>query len=61
MRNFILSSQVFFDRGSGRSKQFAFVDFNTEEAADICVKAWNNASMKRYPNRLTVCKYEAGH
>ena len=37
-RNFILSSIVFFDTDKKRSKQFAFVDFNTEDAANICVK-----------------------
>jgi RNA recognition motif-containing protein len=46
---------------TSRSKQFAFVDFNTAEAAEICIKAWNNASMKKHPNRLSVTKYEAAH
>ena len=60
-RNFILSSIVFFDTDKKRSKQFAFVDFNTEDAANICVKQWNNASMKKYPNRLQVTQYEKEH
>jgi len=52
---------VFWDKDTMRSKQFAFVDFNTESAADICLKAWNNHSMKKHPNRLTVDKYEKEH
>ena len=51
-RNFILSCIVFWDKETNRSKQFAFVDFNTENAADIAIKAWNNRSMKKHPNRL---------
>jgi len=60
-RNFILSSIVFWDKETRRSKQFAFVDFNTEDAANICVKQWNNSSMKKHPNRLIVTKYEKEH
>jgi hypothetical protein len=32
-KNFILSCMVFYDPVSQRPKQFAFVDFNTKEAA----------------------------
>jgi len=60
-RNFIISAIVFWDKNTRRSKQFAFVDFNTEDAAEICIKKWNNSSMKKYPNRLNVSKYEKEH
>jgi RNA recognition motif-containing protein len=60
-KNFILSSMVFHDPVTQRPKQFAFVDFNTKEAAQICVKAWNTRCMKKFPNRLMVTIYEEKH
>jgi RNA recognition motif-containing protein len=58
-KNFILSCCVFYDPVTSRPKQFAFVDFSTEEAADLCIKAWNNKSMKKFPNRLVATYYDA--
>lgn len=39
------------------SKRFAFVDFSSKEAAELCINAWNNNCMKRYPNRLCVTMF----
>ena len=61
VKNFIVSCCVFFDPVTSRPKQFAFVDFNSEEAAQLCMKTWNNKSMKKLPNRLIVTSYDAQH
>ncbi len=60
-KNFIISCCVFYDPVTSRPKQFAFVDFSCEEAAEICVKAWNNKSMRKFPNRLMVNVYDGTH
>ena len=44
-----------------QSKMVAFVDFSTKEAAEVVIKAWNNKSMVKYPNRLRVEMYSASH
>lgn len=59
--NFILSAIVFYDPVTNRPKQFAFVDFSTKEAAQVCLNAWNNSSMKMYPNRLCVQMFDGQH
>ena len=58
-KNFIISCMVFIDPTTQRSKQFAFVDFSTKEAAQICLNAWHMKSMKKFPNRLNVTLYDA--
>ena len=70
MNNFILSSIVSLSKkinikklkvivdADGQSKRFAFVDFNSNEAAKLGIQAWNNGSMKKYPNRLTVTMFD---
>jgi|TARA_B110000285_G_scaffold233522_1_gene307563 RNA recognition motif-containing protein len=58
-KNFIISCMVFFDPITQRPKQFAFVDFSTKEAAQICIKAWHMKSMKKFPNRLMVTVFDA--
>lgn len=60
-KNFILSCCVFYDPVTSRPKQFAFVDFSSVEAAELCAKAWNNRSMKKFPNRLNVTLYDGQH
>jgi RNA recognition motif-containing protein len=60
-KNFILSCIVFYDPITSRPKQFAFVDFSTKEAAQICIKAWHTRSMKKFPNRLMVTAYDDQH
>ena len=60
-KDFILSSIVFIDNVTKMSKQFAFVDFSSAQAAQVCVKAWNDSKMNRYPNRLSVTKFDDHH
>lgn len=45
------------DPNTKQSKRFAFVDFSSKEAAELCINAWNNNCMKRYPNRLCVTMF----
>ena len=59
-RGFIMGCIVFVDKDTQRSKQFAFVDFSTPEAAKLCLEAWNEKRMAQYPNRLQVSPYESG-
>jgi hypothetical protein len=61
LKNFILSSIVVIDKDTKRSKQFAFVDFSSAEAAQLCIKTWNNSSMKKYPNRLMLTPFDQKH
>lgn len=37
------------------------MDFSSEEAADLCIKAWNNKAMRKFPNRLIVSYYDGQH
>ena len=60
-KNFIISCCVFYDPVTSRPKQFAFVDFSSEEAAELCIKVWNNKSMRKFPNRLMVTLYDGQH
>ena len=46
---------------SKKSKQFAFVDLSSPEAAQLVINSWNNNRMKKYPNRLAVSKFNAQH
>mmetsp|Transcript_3696 Transcript_3696/g.6294 ORF Transcript_3696/g.6294 Transcript_3696/m.6294 type:complete len:252 (+) Transcript_3696:11-766(+) len=54
----LLSCVVLFDSENRRSRQFAFLDFNCEEAAQFCIKTWNNSSMSLYPNRIQASIFE---
>jgi len=50
------------DINSVLQKSFAFMDFSTAEAAQLCVKVWNNKAMKQYPsNRLVVTPFDKEH
>jgi RNA recognition motif-containing protein len=60
-RNLILGCIVFIDNQTQRSKQFAFVDFSTKEAAKLCREAWHEGRMTKYPNRLQVAEYNSTH
>ena len=53
--------QIAMDPTTKLSKRFAFVDFSSKEAAKLCMEAWNNNCMKRYPNRLTVTMFDSDH
>ena len=59
--NFVASCIVLLDPETRRSKQTAFVDFNNEDAAKICISKWHNSSMQKFPNRLQVTKFESEH
>lgn len=60
-KDYILSCIVFVDKVTKQSKQFAFVDFSSAAAAKVCIDAWNENKMNRYPNRLSVAKYDNQH
>lgn len=40
------------------SKRFAFIDFSSMEAAQLCAEYWNNNCMKKYPSRLMVTMFD---
>ena len=52
---------MFVDKVTKQSKQFAFVDFSSASAAQACIQAWNENRMNKYPNRLTVSKFNDQH
>lgn len=56
-----MSCIVFVDPITRQSKQFAFVDFSSKQAASVAIKAWNENRMAKYPNRLVVANYDASH
>mmetsp|Transcript_30595 Transcript_30595/g.46951 ORF Transcript_30595/g.46951 Transcript_30595/m.46951 type:complete len:122 (+) Transcript_30595:164-529(+) len=58
---FVLSCMVVTDPETKKSKQFAFVDFSTEKAADLVIEKWHNRAMIKHPNRLMVTKFEGDH
>jgi len=60
-KHFILSCIVFVDPMTRQSKQFAFVDFDSEDAAKICKEAWNENRMAKFPNKLSVAVYDQSH
>lgn len=58
----VLFLQVFNDINSVLQKRFAFMDFSTPEAAQLCIKAWNNRAMTQFPaNRLVVTTFDKEH
>lgn len=57
----VLSCMVLTDQENKKSRQFAFVDFDSPEAAKFCINSWNNTSMTKYPNRLQVTPFDNDH
>ena len=51
-KDFILSCIVLVDPKTNLSRHTAFVDFSSKQAAQVCLKAWHEGSMQKYPNRL---------
>lgn len=49
---------VAFDPETKLSKRFAFIDFSSREAAQLCSEYCNNNCMKKYPNRLMVTMFD---
>jgi hypothetical protein len=50
--NFVISCMILIDHETRRSKQTAFIDFDNEQGAKLCISKWHNSSMQKYPNRL---------
>lgn len=61
IHNFILSCVVPIDIETKKSKGYAFVDLSSADAAKLVIDAWNNKAMKRFPNRLSLSKFDSLH
>jgi len=55
--NFILSAVIPTNKETGKSRRFAFVDFNCEEAAKLCIEKLDQASLSKFPGILIVNSY----
>ena len=58
---YVLSCMVFADKATGKSKCFAFIDFNSPEATEVLVKAWHHKAMVKYLNQLECYRFEYDH
>jgi RNA recognition motif-containing protein len=52
---------ILVDSENRRSRQFAFVDFDSAEAAKLVAEKWDRSCMNKYPNRLHVQPYDTEH
>ncbi len=50
----VVSAQVAIDRMTGRSRGFAFVEFDTDEAAQAAIARWNDQELDGRPLRVNV-------